>query len=112
MRVPNVPLTRIGQMKIALFLALSRGLIQQGDRVVSLSGLAAAKTLNTIILTEVGREYEIFTSGADLPAAPRRSCPKSSSGWSISPRSWAARVATAGPSVPCSWSLTPTGLSR
>ncbi len=66
LRIPNVPLTRIGQVKIAVFLALSRGLIQQGDRVVFLSGVATSKTLDTIIVTEVGREYEIFASGADL----------------------------------------------
>jgi DNA integrity scanning protein DisA with diadenylate cyclase activity len=36
--------------------------------VVFVSGLAAAKTLDTVIVTEVGREYEIFASGADLTA--------------------------------------------
>lgn len=72
LRVPNVPLTRIGQVKIAVFLALSRGLIKHGDRVVFLSGLAAAKTLDTIIVTEVGREYEIFASSADVtPTSPK-----------------------------------------
>jgi len=68
LRVPNVPLTRMGQVKIAVFLALARGLIKHDDRVVFLSGLAAAKTLDTIIVTEVGREYEIFASGAELTA--------------------------------------------
>jgi len=66
LRVPDVPLTRIGRVKIAVFLALSRGLIEHGDRIVFLSGLAATRTLDTIIVTEVGREYEIFTSGTDL----------------------------------------------
>jgi DNA integrity scanning protein DisA with diadenylate cyclase activity len=66
LRVPDVPLTRIGQVKIAVFLALSRGLIKHGDRVVFLSGLAATKTLDTLIVTEVGREYEIFASSPDL----------------------------------------------
>ncbi len=66
LRVPDVPLTRIGRVKIAVFLALSRGLIEHGDRIVFLSGLAATQTLDTIIVTEVGREYEIFTSGTDL----------------------------------------------
>lgn len=66
LRIPNVPLTRMGQVKIAVFLALSRGLIKYGDRVVFLSGLATAKTLDTIIVTEVGREYEILALGADL----------------------------------------------
>jgi diadenylate cyclase len=71
LRVPDVPLTRMGQVKIAVFLALSRGLIQYGDRVVFLSGLAADKTLDTILVTEVGREYEIFASGADLMTSPK-----------------------------------------
>ncbi len=65
LRVPNVPLTRIGQVKIAVFLALSRGLIRQGDRVVFLSGLAAAKTLDTVIVTEVGQEYQIYATGEE-----------------------------------------------
>jgi DNA integrity scanning protein DisA with diadenylate cyclase activity len=76
LRVPNVPLTRIGQVKIAVFLALSRGLIKHGDRVVFLSGLAAAKTLDTIIVTEVGREYEMFASGADLTASTQKVLPE------------------------------------
>jgi DNA integrity scanning protein DisA with diadenylate cyclase activity len=69
LRIPDVPLTRIGRVKIAVFLALSRGLIAQGDRIVFLSGMAATKTLDTIIVTEVGREYEIFASGSDLIGA-------------------------------------------
>jgi len=76
LRIPNVPLTRMGQVKIAVFLALSRGLIQHGDRVVFLSGLAAAKTLDTIIVTEVGREYEILASGADLTTTSSKILPE------------------------------------
>jgi len=71
LRVPDVPLTRMGQVKIAVFLALSRGLITYGDRVVLLTGVAAAKTLDTIIVTDVGREYEIFTSETDLMTSPK-----------------------------------------
>jgi DNA integrity scanning protein DisA with diadenylate cyclase activity len=66
LRVPDVPLTRMGRVKIAVFLALSRGLVKHGDRIVFLTGLAANKTLDTIIVTEIGRESEIFTSGSDL----------------------------------------------
>ncbi len=66
LRVPDVPLTRMGRVKIAVFLALSKGMVKHGDRIVFLTGLAANKTLDTIIVTEIGRESEIFTSGADL----------------------------------------------
>ncbi len=76
LRVPNVPLTRIGQVKIAVFLALSRGLIKHGDRVVFLSGLAAAKTLDTIIVTEVGHEYEVFAAGAEFAPGSTRILPE------------------------------------
>ena len=71
LRVPNVPFTRLGQVKIALFLALSRGFVKQGDKIVFLSGIASSGNLDTIIVTEVGREYEIFaTSGTDPETPP------------------------------------------
>jgi len=76
LRVPDVPLTRIGRVKIAVFLALSRGLIEHGDRIVFLSGLAATQTLDTIIVTEVAREYEIFASGTDLAEASSHMLPE------------------------------------
>jgi DNA integrity scanning protein DisA with diadenylate cyclase activity len=70
LRVPNVPFTRLGQVKIALFLALSRGFVKRGDKIVFLSGAASSGNLDTIIVTEVGREYEIFatTGGGETPS--------------------------------------------
>lgn len=62
LRVPNVPLTRTGQVKIAIFLALSKGMIKQGDKIVFLSGIAASATLDTIIVTQVGHEYEMIST--------------------------------------------------
>ncbi len=68
LRVPNVPLTRLGQVKIAIFLAMSRGLVKPGDKIVFLSGMAASGDLDTLIVIEVGREYEMFsTSNGDQP---------------------------------------------
>lgn len=69
-RVPNVPFTRLGQVKIALFLALSRGFVKQGDKIVFLSGIASSGNLDTIIVTEVGREYEIFATSGTGPETP------------------------------------------
>jgi len=76
LRVPNVALTRIGQVKIAVFLALSRGLLKHGDRVVFLTGLPAARTLDTIIITDVGYEYEVFAPATDLAGGPPRILPE------------------------------------
>ena len=61
-RIPNVPLTRLGQVKIALFLAFSKGLVKRGDKIVFLCGVEDSGNLDTIIVTEVGREYEIFAT--------------------------------------------------
>ena len=76
LRIPNVPMTRMGQVKIAVFLALARGLVQPGERVVFLSGLAAARTLDTIVVTEVGREYGILALDADLTTTSSRILPE------------------------------------
>lgn len=69
-RVPNVPLSRLGQVKVAIFVALSRGLVRYGDTVVFLSGLPARGTLDTIIITQVGREYEILSSPSETAPLP------------------------------------------
>ncbi len=63
--VPGVPLTRLGQVKIAIFMALARGLVRRGDVVVCLSGIAGSGTLDTLIVTEVGREFEIVAPSSD-----------------------------------------------
>ena len=60
-RVPNVPLTRMGQVKVAVFLALSRGHVHYGDPIVFLTGRIGSGRLDTLIVTEVGNEYEMFT---------------------------------------------------
>jgi DNA integrity scanning protein DisA with diadenylate cyclase activity len=70
LRVPHVPLTRMGQMKIAIFLALSRNLVKAGDVVVFLSGIAESGTLDTLLITQVGREFEMYAAvedGKELP---------------------------------------------
>ena len=61
-RVPNVNLTRLGQVKIAVFLALAKGFVHRGDIIVCLTGMPASGTLDTLIITEVGRESEMFSS--------------------------------------------------
>ncbi len=60
LRVPDVPLTRMGQIKIAMLLAFSKAIVKAGDTVVFLSGVAASGTLDTIIIMEVGNEFEMF----------------------------------------------------
>jgi len=62
-RVPDVFLTRIGQIKIAVVLGLARGVLKPGDRLVCLSGIASEGRLDTLMLTEVSGEFEMFAAG-------------------------------------------------
>jgi len=66
--VPDVPLTRMAQVKVAVFLAAVRGLIQHGDTVVCLSGISESGLLDTLVVTQVGLEHEMFLQESfDLP---------------------------------------------
>ncbi|MBW2056638.1 MAG: DNA integrity scanning protein DisA nucleotide-binding domain protein [Deltaproteobacteria bacterium] len=61
-RVPYMNLTRTSQVKVAAILALSNGLIQSGDRLVCLSGSPRYGILDSLTVTDVNREFEIFSS--------------------------------------------------
>lgn len=75
-RVPDVAMTRLGQVKMAVFLALSRGLVQRGDIIVCLTGVSSSGSLDSIIITEVGRESEIFASASGETRLPNNILPQ------------------------------------
>ncbi|NWF93134.1 MAG: DNA integrity scanning protein DisA nucleotide-binding domain protein [Syntrophaceae bacterium] len=66
LQIPDVPLGRINQIKMAIIQALSKGLVKKGDKWVCLSGIPQAKTLDNLLILEFGREFEIISS-SDLP---------------------------------------------
>ena len=57
--VPNVVLSRIGQIKTAALIAFSQRLLQAGDDVVFVVGPAKGQ-LDTMMLVRIGKEWEIF----------------------------------------------------
>jgi len=65
-RVPNVQLTRMGQIKMAVMLSFSKRLLNPGDQFIFLTGLSKG-TLDTMMVMEVGREYEMFQSVEQPP---------------------------------------------
>lgn len=69
-RVPNVNLTRLGQVKIAVFLTWSQGILHRGDVIVCVTGISDSDRLDTLVVTEVGQETEVLSAGTDesLPA--------------------------------------------
>jgi DNA integrity scanning protein DisA with diadenylate cyclase activity len=66
LQIPNVPLGRINQIKMAIIQALSEGLVQKGDKWVCLSGIPQTKALDNLLILEFGKEFEIVAS-SDLP---------------------------------------------
>lgn len=69
-RVPNVNLTRLGQVKIAVFLTWSQGIVRRGDVIVCVTGVTDSDRLDTLVITEVGHESEVLATRGDegLPA--------------------------------------------
>ncbi len=66
LRIPDVPLGRINQIKMAIIQALSKGLVKKGDKWVSLSGIPQSKALDHLLILEFGSEFEMIAS-SDLP---------------------------------------------
>jgi len=66
LRIPDIPLGRINQVKMAIIQALSKGLVRKGDKWVCLSGIPQSKVLDNLLVLEFGKEFEILSS-SDLP---------------------------------------------
>lgn len=66
-RVPDIPMTRAGQVKVAVLVAAAEGLVQMGDRVVCLTGLDGSGTIDTVLVLDLGTELEMF---AEMAAEP------------------------------------------
>lgn len=60
--VPFRGLNRSSRIEITLLLALSKGLVNKGEKVISVFGLASSTTLDTIVVTDVDREFRMFFS--------------------------------------------------
>ncbi len=61
-RVPEIELTRMGQVKLGVMMSLSAGLVQVGDRIVCLSGIRRFGFFDSIVVLDIGKEFEVLTS--------------------------------------------------
>ena len=61
-QAPFFPLSRTGQIKIGILLALSRSLINKKDRVICISGNSNTGMFDTIIVIDVEKEFQFFFS--------------------------------------------------
>lgn len=60
--VPNVSLTRVGKVKIAITKGIAMGIFHRGDKIVCLSGVPRFGYVDSIFVIDVGKEFEILTS--------------------------------------------------
>jgi DNA integrity scanning protein DisA with diadenylate cyclase activity len=66
-RVPDITMTRVGQIKVATLVAAAESLLRVGDRIVCLTGIDGSGTIDTIVVLDLGTELEMFASTAADP---------------------------------------------
>jgi hypothetical protein len=59
--VPDVHMTRSGQVKAALLVCLARGVLRRGDRVVCLTGVDGAQAIDALLVLDLGTESELLS---------------------------------------------------
>jgi diadenylate cyclase len=60
--IPNVNLTRVGTIKIAIAKGIVLGLFKKGDKIVCIGGVPKFGYADSIFVIDVGKEFEILTS--------------------------------------------------
>lgn len=60
--IPEIKLSRMGKIKLAVMSAISNGMLELGDRIICVCGVREFKTFDTLVLIEIGKEYEILSS--------------------------------------------------
>jgi hypothetical protein len=60
--VPNVNLTRVGKIKIAIAKGIVLGYFKRGDRIICLSGVPKFGYADSILFIDIGKEFQILTS--------------------------------------------------
>ena len=61
-QIPFKGITRTNQIELSIIFALSRGLLEKTERVVSVFGLPYSGVLDSLRVTDIDREFKIFFS--------------------------------------------------
>ncbi|WP_406695790.1 diadenylate cyclase [Singulisphaera sp. Ch08] len=69
-RVPDITMTRAGQVKVATLVAAAENLLRVGDRIVCLTGIDGSGTIDMLIVLDLGVEVEMFGDAAADPLPP------------------------------------------
>ena len=73
LHLPKIALTRMGQIKIAVLMGLSAGIVNGKDRIVCVTGLPGLHQLDNILVLDLGKEFELLTTnkGANMVGSVR-----------------------------------------
>ena len=66
-RVPDLKMTRAGQIKVALLVAAAEGLVRPTDKIVCSTGIDGSGRVDTIMVLELGSELELVAGHAAEP---------------------------------------------
>lgn len=69
-RVPDLPMTRSGQIKVATLVAVAQGHLHRGDRIACVTGIDGSGTLDTVVVLDLGTEVEMFAASVAEPLPP------------------------------------------
>src|SRR5919108_2829743 len=73
LHMPKIDLTRMGQIKLAVLMGLSAGIVSGKDRIVCVSGLPRLRHLDNILVLDLGKEFKLLTTnnGANMVGSVR-----------------------------------------
>ncbi len=69
-RIPDVAMTRTGQIKVAILVSAAESLIHAGDRILCLTGLDLSGNIDTLMVLDMGIEIELFSVTTAEPLPP------------------------------------------
>jgi len=59
-QAPPIAVSRTGQLKIGILLALSRGFVNKEDKLICVSGGAKGSDFDTVVCVDIATEYDFF----------------------------------------------------
>jgi diadenylate cyclase len=73
LQMPKIDLTRMGQIKLAVLMGLSAGIVSGKDRIVCVSGLPRLRHMDNILVLDLGKEFRLLTTndGANMVGSVR-----------------------------------------
>ncbi len=69
-QIPPITLSRMGQMKVAVLIAMTKGFIHPHETVVALAGPGGRDSIDSLIVMDISRELELFSLAHEKGTLP------------------------------------------